>query len=399
MAGSLVRRLLPLLTCICVVLSSRGSTAVLAADDRHDGSRFVLESQRSIYSVDDQTPPPHNQVHFPYLHEAEDGTWYMAHHEGPHHGGTRVFGLTWDDELAKYLTDDRPQTVMSNDQGATWRPWPGMPHRERDMRLAITTRADGTLMSYLSYFDEAAEGSAILCLLHSHDDGATWTRQDVPVTGLPLEGKRRGVLWGRIIEIAADHLLAPYYGEQSSGKDGGKPRYFTGILHSLDGGATWKHLAVIAGGDTQGEEGPNESDIIHLGGQELYSVFRTGDKEGSVMHESRSFDLGATWSEPAAFPGGDEGVSPQLVKMGNDLLVVVFGRRVSGDRAIIARISADGGRTWRAPFRVFEGTGKVYANLQILPGNRLRVVYDASPFDQPDGTTTNDIVRAVLRIE
>jgi len=373
---------------------------ILAPVEAHaKAPQFVLEDVRSIYSVDDQTPPPHNQVHFPYLYEAQDGAWYMAHHEGPHHAGTKVFGLTWNDDLAQFLTDDRPQTVTSTDQGRTWRPWAGMPHRERDMRLAFTRLSDGSLMSYLSYFDQTSEVSAILSLLYSHDDGATWTRQDVPVTGLQIPTGKHGVLWGRILEISPESLIAPYYGQQQAENQIGEGRLFTGVIESSDRGKTWRHLAVIADADTPGEEGPNESDIVHLGGKELYAVFRTGDQERSIMYESRSQDLGATWSKPVPFPGGEEGVSPQLIRLNDDILVIIFGRRVSGDRAIIARTSEDGGRSWHPPFRIYEGTSKVYAHPQILPGNRVRVVYDASPVDHDDGRITNDIVRAVLRIE
>ena len=369
------------------------STKVFAA-----GPRVVLERQQAIYSVDDQTPPPHNEVHFPYLHESGDGTWYMAHHEGPHHAGTKVFGLTWEDELARFLTDDRPQTVMSTDQGQTWRPWPGMPHRVRDLRLAITTLRDGTLVSHLSYLDDIKTGTATLCLLYSDDDGATWTRRDVPVRGLPLVEGQGGSIWGRLIEVTATHSLLPYYGQQNA-LDDSNTRYFTGLLESHDGRRTWQHLAVIAGADTPGEEGPNEADIVHLGDDELYAIFRTGDKEGSTMYESRSLDLGKSWTQPTPYPGGEEGVSPQLRLLDDQRLVLVFGRRVLGDRAIVARASADRGHTWCEPMRVYEGDGKVYANLQVVAERRLRVAYDASPVEHDDGRVTNNIMRAVLRIE
>ena len=380
--------------CCLVVVCGFDAQAIFGAEL----PRFVIESERSIYSVDDQTSAPHNQVHFPYLYEAEDGTWFMCHHEGPHYAGMKVFGLSWDDENAKYLTDDRPQTVMSLDRGVTWRPWPGMPHRERDLRLQITELRDGSLMSYLSYMDDFHSNRATLVFIYSEDGGATWRSEEAEVAGLPLTQGRSGVLWGSVLEITADHLLVPYYGEQFVDPQTDKARFLTGILQSKDRGKSWQHLAVIATADTPGEEGPNESAIIRLGGQALYAVFRVGDKPGSTMHESRSEDLGRTWSKPKPLPGGEEGVSPQLIEMG-ERLVLVFGRRVSGDRALIAWMSSDGGKSWARDFRIFEGTGKVYANLQKLSEDRLRVVYDASPVEHDDGRVTNNIVRTVLRLE
>ena len=359
---------------------------------------LIVEEQRSIYSVDDQTPPPHNQVHFPYLYESSHGTWYMAHREGPHYAGMKRFGLTWNDEASQFLTDDRPQTVMSTDRGKTWRPWAGMPHRQRDLRLTITHLSDGSLLTYLSYFDETNSDVAQLCLLSSTDDGASWSRQNVPVSGLALADGRHGVLWGRILEIAPTHFLATYYGPTRAGSDDGSGRYFNGVIESRDQGRSWHHLAVIAGSETPGEEGPNEADMIHLGGQHLYAVFRTGDRDGSMMHAAFSQDLGKTWSTPKPFPGGEEGVSPQLIAV-DDVLLIIFGRRVRGDRALVARISQDNARTWHAPFRIYEGTGKVYADVQRLPRNRVRVVYDASPVEHANGRVTNNIIRAVLRLE
>ena len=388
------------LKCMCTLLAFTHLLATGLANP-HLESGLMIESRQAIYSVDDQTPPPHNELHFPYLYEAADGTWYMTHREGPHYRAAKMFGVAWHDPKANYLTDDRVQTVMSTDRGKTWRPWPGLPHRERDLRLSVTRLSDGSLISYIFRFHNLSEdGSATTPILRSHDDGRTWTRKDARVTHLPFLAGSGGGLWGSIVEVAQNNettrLLATCYADSSTSEDG-KPRYGLGLLESSDQGASWQHVATIAGPDLPGEEGPTEADLVHLGRGELYTVFRTGDKEGSVMHQARSKDWGRTWTTPKQFPGGEEGVSPQLVQLSDNRLVICYGRRVDGDRALLAAVSTDGGRHWKQPLRIYEGSGKVYADPQVLEPDRFRVVYDESPVEQEDGSTTNQIVRVVLR--
>ena len=50
------------------------------------------------------------QLHFPFLYESGDGTWYMTYREGPHgsHGGDSV------------------HCALSRDKGLTWERYPGL---------------------------------------------------------------------------------------------------------------------------------------------------------------------------------------------------------------------------------------------------------------------------------
>ena len=374
----------------------------------HAATLQVIE-RRVLYSVDDRTSAPHNQLHFPQVYEAENGIWYMVHREGPHYAGARVFGIEWDDPRAIYLTDDRPQTVRSTDQGRTWMGWPGMPYRSRDLRFFVTKLSDGSLISYPGRFGKivaTGDGSTATSsadIMRSFDDGKTWLRESPPVTGL-LNFKTGAVacMWGKIIEVptsSSSRLLVSYYGNNGGEEASDEVRYKMGILESTDAGETWHALSLVADYDTPGEEGPNEADLVDLGGGELLTVFRTGDKPGSQMFQSRSMDGGNSWDELVPVPGGEEGVSPQLEKMANGLTLLCYGTRVEGNRSLWARVSADKGRHWEEPFRIFKGEGKVYANVQLLDDNTFRVVYDESPAEREDGSIYNAIVRVVVRVD
>jgi hypothetical protein len=387
--------------------TNRSLLLILVAHGVHAATLKEIE-RRVIYTVDDRTSAPHNQVHFPQLYEAEDGVWYMVLREGPHYSGARVFGIEWDDPRAVYLTDDRPQTVRSDDRGRTWKGWSGMPFRSRDLRFFVTRLSDGTLISYPGRFGEivanpdGTSANSTVDIMRSVDEGATWTKESPTVTGLPdFRTGASACMWGSIIEVPTDtssRQLVTYYGSEGGEGPGRAVRYKMGILESTDGGRSWQALSLVAGSDTAGEEGPNEADLVDLGGDELLTVFRTGDKPGSVMLQSRSLDGGRTWDPPKAVPGGEEGVSPQLDMLGNGLTLLCYGTRVEKNRSLWARVSADGGRQWEEPFRIFKGIGKVYANVQLLDDDTFRVVYDESPAERPDGTIYNAIVRVVIRV-
>jgi hypothetical protein len=366
----------------------RGSAAFAGPGD----SGLTVESRRPIFSNDGRTYPPHNELHFPFLHEAPDGTWYMTHREGPHGGGIRTFGIDWDDPRANLTADDRVQTVMSTDRGRTWLPWPGLKADSRNLRLFRTRLEDGTWISHRYRVDDLApDGGKTrgrVIILRSSDDGASWTRRTADVTGLPY-GSRVGI-WGHIVAPESGRLLATVYGPQAG------QRYGLGLLESGDQGATWRFIAELAGPDTPGNEGPNEADLVHLGGGELLVVFRTGTREPSELHEVRSQDGGKTWTKPRSL-GVAAAVSPQLLRLDSGVLVNTYGTR-AGERRVWARVSYDGGRRWQQPLLLYDGPGSGYTDVQSLGEDRFHVVFDQSPFGgSTKAVEQNAIIRIVLR--
>ena len=77
---------------------------IISASVRADGTRqLAIASQQTILEKDDV------QLHFPFLHEAKNGTWYMTYREGRH--------------VSKQET---VYCITSSDQGKSWKPWTGL---------------------------------------------------------------------------------------------------------------------------------------------------------------------------------------------------------------------------------------------------------------------------------
>ena len=288
------------------------------------------------------------QLHFPFLHEAADGMWYMTYREGPHGapGGDRV------------------QCRQSNDRGVTWQPWPGLT-AEPLLRLFRARLRDGTLISHRYQLD-AGEGSERRAyILRSRDEGRTWSRQPAPVGGLPFDPKRFLGLWGRVVEMLDGHLLCTLHGYRPN-----EGKYSLGVVESTDGGHNWRYLSSMCDDGTLGREGPDEADLVLLKPGKLLSVFRTG----SNLFQVTSTDGGRTWSDPGDL--GTYGVSPQLLLLHNGVLILAYGTR-----NVCVRASWDGtGETWSEPLVVYRGPGSGYTDLQALSADHFRLVYDESPF-------------------
>ena len=252
-----------------------------AQETSWEKTRLQVESRQHILSNDERTYSPHNQLHFPFLYEAADGTWYMTYREGPHSAAP---------------ASDRVQTVMSSDGGKTWLSWPGL-EAEPQLRFFLTKLSDGTLISHgytLEHPKDAGDGKpATGYILRSRDDGRTWTRTSMAVNGLPWAGFTG--MWGKIVEMPGDRLLCSIYGTNDRAPSVLRGKYSNGVIESLDGARSWKYLSPLSSNTELGKEGPNEADLERLSATELLCVFRSG---GSSLHQARSLDGGKTRSSP-----------------------------------------------------------------------------------------------------
>lgn len=332
-----------------------------------DGIRADEPRQLSIVSRDVILAKADVQLHFPFLHEAKDGTWYMTYREGRH--------------------TSKQETVcciMSSDQGQSWKPWPGL-QPEPKLRLFRRRLNDGTWISHRYLFRVNEERTGQGFVLRSSNDGATWSKHETPLAGVPFAADKFAGMWGHILEVPDGRLLCGVYGRTK-----GRAKYINGVVESTDGGNNWRYLSHLCDASSLGNEGPDEMDLVRLESGELLSVFRTGTSPGSHMHQVRSTDGGKTWSPPR--DSGSVGVSPQLVLLDNGVLVCSYGTR---DVYVMA--SWDGtGREWSKPTLIYKGEGSGYTDLQALSSDTFRMVFDQSPFfnSKPGGKIARVVVSA-----
>ena len=371
------------LLCVATIMMVPGGELVAEALSMK-GSAGKLEVVRrdTLLSNPGQYRIPDEQLHFPYLYESANGTWYLTYREGPH----------LED---KFGPGNRPQCVQSWDRGKTWLPWMGM-RPELLFQFFVTRLKEGSLISYRhkmtgldslrtrdpSSEDGTLQGTQII--LRSNDEGATWTRHPVPVTNLPFTVESALIsFWGKALEMPDGRLLWPVYSREGN--------TILGITESTNRGRSFRWLAAMCDDPTIGER--REPGLVKLASGELLAVIRTGTfpSDDRPMVQVRSSDGGHTWSSPQRL--ARSGVCPQVLLLDNGVLVCSYGSR----RYLHVMASWDGeGRSWSEPVVLYEGQTDGYSNLQALGTDRFRICYQEGTFDtlQEGG---NRIVRVELK--
>ncbi len=323
--------------------------------------QLSIVSRQVILAKDDV------QLHFPFLHEAQDGTWYMTYREGRH--GSK---------------QETVYCIMSSDQGKSWKPWPGL-QPEPKLRLFRRRLSDGTWISHRYLFRVNEEQTGEGFILRSSNDGATWSKHETLLAEVPFAADKFAGMWGHILEMPDGRLLCGVYGRVQ-----GRAKYINGIVESTDGANNWRYLSHLCSDSSLGNEGPDEMNLVRLESGELLSVFRTGTSPRSHMHQARSTDGGKTWSQRRDLRS--VGVSPQLLLLTNGVLVCTYGTR---DVHVMA--SWDGtGRDWSKPQLIYKGEGSGYTDLQAVSSDTFRMVFDQSPFfnNKPGGKIARVVVSA-----
>lgn len=156
------------------------------------------------------------------------------------------------------------------------------------------------------------------------------------------------VVWWGDLNLATDgSILAVVY-----------PRSLEGDVachRSTDSGRSWRFQGRIAyqpdpQADAQARartQGFTEPGSVLLADGSLLVMLRTTDGLGvGPLYSSRSADLGKTWSTPVVVNAS--GVMPRLLRLGNGVLVLSYGRPGAE-----VRFSFDGrGETWTDPVRL-----------------------------------------------
>ncbi len=309
-----------------------------------------------------------------------------------------------------------PAAFLSRDGGASWRPDATAADRAYGLRLAngdylltATTAALSVDAARLpkpagqlrSYGDEYAfyrladlpEEMRLIFFDRFPAGGRSWQRESTALTEPDgLRGVVRGRLpriWWGDIRVARDGSLAavvyPSY-RAAPGRTYCEPACY----RSTDNGRTWGLQGRIAyqfdvKADPHGAErgGFTEPALEILKDGSLYAVLRTTDGHGvGPMYESRSKDMGRTWTRPRAFT--PTGVMPRLLLLGNGTLVMTSGRP-----GVDLRFSFDGrGKRWTEPRRLVPADAAKpqadscgYTDLLALDRNTFLLAY--SWFNRP----------------
>ncbi len=139
------------------------------------------------------------------------------------------------------------------------------------------------------------------------------------------------------------------------------------LVASEDGGVNWKMRGIVAMGADEvpygyGGDGFENSLALTDDGKLVcamrmdVSVSPKGNSRFCETYVAISEDLGYTWTKP--FPVAEASVTPQLVALDKNLLVLFYGRP-----GVHFKVSENGGRTWSEDFRII---GKNYTEARAL---------------------------------
>jgi len=173
---------------------------------------------------------------------------------------------------------------------------------------------------------------------YSDDEGVTWSRLTNVKLG-PIEGTSP---YGRIVRLSDGTFLQNVYGAHSpdvpnipAPKEGVSDYAY--VVRSTDEGVTWSDPSLVA-------EAHNETALLQVDDGALLAAARH-DGESQYLDLYRSEDLGRTWIH--VVQATDNSQHPaDLVNLGNDVILMLYGNRRDEAKDIRAVLSRDGGKTW-----------------------------------------------------
>lgn len=174
--------------------------------------------------------------------------------------------------------------------------------------------------------------------LYSDDRGVTWS----DLKPLKYEGLESTSPYGRIIRLKDGTYLQNVYGahapkvpdmpESEKGVD------YAYVIRSTDEGQTWGDPSWIAANH-------NETCLLQLDNGDLLAAARC-DRPKSNTDIYRSSDLGRTWTHLIAATKEDGQHPADLIDLGNDNILMIYGNRHDEKKDIRGILSRDGGKNW-----------------------------------------------------
>ena len=246
----------------------------------------------------------------------------------------------------------RLDLVRSSDGGQTWSaPWTVVDGPLDDRNPALGQSKDGTIV--LAYaiagnYDETGlrfKGTRTdrvfdgVYLMHSRDDGRTWSK---PVRDPTIykfyDGRGHVSPYGKIVQLPDNTLLMAVYfelfdsrGTLPAGAEGRSESY---LFRSKDGGKTWGEPVLLG-------SHYNETGVTVLRDGRILAAMRSEKEQHLAVTESS--DSGRKWSKPVLVTRDNEHPA-DLIQLKDGRVLMVYGER-NAPRGVRAMISADG-RTW-----------------------------------------------------
>lgn len=274
-----------------------------------------------------------------------------------------------------------PQTVWDDGANTCGNPCPVLDGKTGKIWLLLTwNRGDDPEREIIA---QRSQNTRRVFLTSSADDGLTWARpREItdtvkqtnwtwyatgPGAGIQME---RGPHAGRLV-IPCDHIEA------------GSRRYYSHIIFSDDGGATWK-----LGGSTPADQ-VNECEVVEIPGGSLLLNMRNYNSAQRTRQQAISDDGGLTWTGQRHVPELIEPICQGSIRRlswpGPDRRSVILFSNPANTRreTLTVRASFDEGQTWPVSRRL-DPRPSAYSCLASLPDGSIGILYEAgekSPYE------------------
>lgn len=283
------------------------------------------------------------------------------------------------------IPDDAPNDInlvlrRSLDGGATWEPMTTLvssPGAAATDSALVQDRTTGRVLALYDHFPvgigqpNAEPGltgdTSHVRILHSDDDGATWSRpRDLNPQLKTGSMVFLGVSPGNGIQLRDGRLLVPVYYNTVADRD----HFSSAVAYSDDGGDTW-----TLGGSPTGGVSTYESTVVERADGSLLLLMRNQAEEGCVA-ASTSTDRGETFGDIHFLADVPEIFSqPNAIRFHDRLVFANASQLLPYRGRGVLRMSLDDGATWPVA-RTFNPKHYVYQCMTQLPDGTLGLLWE-----------------------
>lgn len=202
-------------------------------------------------------------------------------------------------------------------------------------------------------------------ICRTRDGGTNWQidKQSFPRA---MAGRTQQVPFGDILPGGDGALRVACYARDLQTKQDA-----VWMFRSADDGKTWEVQSRISGANS-------ETAIFHLGAGRWLAAARSLGQTKLRLDLFRSDDDGKTWIAAEPLSGAMQHPA-HLTRLQDGRLLLTYGNRVTGQFGVLARLSADEGKTWGEPLTLVDdllsGDCGYPASAQMRDGKVLTAYY------------------------